>query len=323
MIGAHMTAQPTPARRFSAATLALGGAAILVVGALGYRFLAADGGDAGAPEVNAAAAAAADGAPGSVEDMVAALRERVRQDPDNHRDWFLLGLASRESGRHADAEQAFRRAMELAPREADYIAYLAEALLLRGGDTPPPEAEQLLRRVLELDPGNAQARYYLATIRDVRGDHRGAVDDLIALLGDAPEGAPWEAQVREAVTGIAATNDIDIEGRLPAPRQPAQSTATAAIPGPTRQDMDAARALPPAQQDEMVQGMVSRLEERLRQNPRDADRWIMLMRSRMVLNDRDAAREALRSGLAAFPNDAATQQRLRAAGAELGVPNPS
>lgn len=318
-----MTAQPSPASRFSAATLALGAAGILVVGALGYRFLASEGDAAGAPEVNAAAAAAETGMPGSVEDMIAALRERVRQDPDNHRDWFLLGLASRESGRHADAEQAFRRAMELAPQEADYTAYLAEALLLRGGNTPPPEAEQLLRRVLELEPGNAQARYYLATIRDVRGDHRGAVDDLIALLNDAPEGASWEPQVREAVTGIATTNNIDIEGRLPAPRQPAQSTATAAIPGPTRADMDAARALPPAAQDEMVKGMVDRLADRLRQNPRDADGWIRLMRSRMVLNDRNGAREALQAGLAAFQGDAATQQRLRTAGTELGVPSPS
>ncbi len=322
MIHPHMTGQPTPARRFSAATLALGGAAILVAGALGYRFLASDEDNPSDPEVNAAAAAAA-GAPDSVEDMIAALRERVRQDPDNHRDWFLLGLASRESGNYAAAEQAFRRAMELAPQDADYTAYLAESLLLRGGNTPPPEAEQLLRRVLELAPDNAQARYYLATIRDVRGDHRGAVDDLIALLNDAPEGATWEPQVRQAVTGIAATNNIDIEGRLPAPRPPAQSTATAAIPGPTRAEMDAARALPPGQQDEMVKGMVDRLADRLRQNPRDADGWIRLMRSRMVLNDRNGAREALQSGLAVFQGDAATQQRLRSAGTDLGVPNPS
>jgi cytochrome c-type biogenesis protein CcmH len=322
MIARQMIGQPSSARRLSAASLTLGAAAILVAGALGYRIFASEDGNAGAPEVNAAAAAAA-GAPGSVEDMIAALRERVRQDPDNHRDWFLLGLASRENGNHAAAEQAFRRAMELSPQEADYTAYLAESLLLRGGNSPPPEAEQLLRRVLELEPGNAQARYYLATIRDVRGDHRGAVDDLITLLNDAPEGAPWESQVRQAVTGIAATNNIDIEGRLPPPRQPAQSAATAAIPGPTRQDMEAARALPPAQQDEMVKGMVDRLADRLRRNPRDADGWIRLMRSRMVLNDRSGAREALQSGLAAFQGDAATQLRLRTAGTELGVPNPS
>ena len=138
------------------------------------------------------------------------------------------------------------------------------------------------------------------------------------LLREAPPGAPWEAQVREAVSAIAQENRIDLAGRLPTPA--ANGTATAAIPGPTREQMESARAIPPGQQDAMVQAMVDRLANRLRQNPRDAEGWIRLMRSRMVLNDPAAAREALRSGLAAFAGDQAIQQRLREAGSELGVP---
>jgi hypothetical protein len=44
------------------------------------------------------------------------------------------------------------------------------------------------------------------------------------------------------------------------------------------------------------------------------------MRSRRVLRDPAAARQALQSGLAAFADDAATQQRLRSAAQELGIP---
>jgi hypothetical protein len=44
------------------------------------------------------------------------------------------------------------------------------------------------------------------------------------------------------------------------------------------------------------------------------------MRSRMVLNEPQLAAEALRSGLAAFPDDRATQARLREAAQSLGVP---
>lgn len=254
-----------------------------------------------------------------MEEMITGLQERLRQDPDNHEGWFLLGMSYREGRHFAEAEQAFRRAMELAPQNADYTAYLGEALLLRGGDAPPPEAERLFRRALELQPGNPQARYYLATLRDHGGDHQGALDELIALLREAPADAPWEAQVREAATAIAAQNQIDISNRLPPQRAP-QANATAAIPGPTREQMEAARTIPPSQQDAMVQGMVERLAARLRQNPRDAEGWIRLMRSRMVLNDPQAASEALRSGLAAFNGDAATQQRLRTAARDLGVP---
>ena len=310
-----------PARRVTPATIALATAAVLTVAAIGIRVFGSSERVEAAAATNASTEAAP--GPGNMEAAVASLRERLRQDPDNHEAWHMLGLAHRDLGQFTEAEQAFRRAMELAPQNADYVAYTAEMMFLRGGRNVPPEAERLMRRVLELQPGNPQARYYLATLKDIRGDHRGAIDDLIAILRDAPADAPWEPQVRNAATRIAQMNQIDLDNRLPAARQPAQSVATGAIPGPTSEQMQAASAIPPSQQDAMSREMVARLRGRLQQNPRDADRWIFLMRSEMVLNNREAASAALRSGLAAFQGDNATQQRLRTAAQELGVPNPS
>jgi cytochrome c-type biogenesis protein CcmH len=315
---------PKAAPRFAPATLVLIAAAILAVAAVAIALTRSSGESAGAPVANAAGAAPDGTNPGDeLHNYFAELQEKVRRNPDDDASWYQLGGAYRQIGQYGDAERAFRRAVQLKPRNAEYAAYLAETLLLQGGDTPPPEAEQLFQRAHELDPDNAQARYYLATLKDFHGDHRGALDDLIALLRGAPDDAPWYPQVRDAASAIAQRNHIDIADRLPPARvvpQPQQSAATAAIPGPSQQQMQAATAIPPSQQDEMVQGMVGRLEARLRANPRDADRWMMLMRSRMVLNDPAAARQALNSGLAAFNGDAATQQRLRDAAAELNIP---
>jgi cytochrome c-type biogenesis protein CcmH len=300
-----------------AATLVLAAAGLIALGAVGVAvFRSSDG--AATPE----AAATTNGQQAaSIEAMIPDLVQRLRADPDNDQGWYNLGLLYREAGRFRESEQAFRRAMQLRPENADYVAYLGEALLLLGGRTPPPEAETLFRRAIALQPQNPQARYYLATLRDLRGDHRGALDDLVALLRSAPADAPWEPQVRQAAETIAAQNRIDIAGRLPPPRpRPPGDVATAAIPGPNRAQIDAARALPPSEQDEMARGMVGRLAARLRASPRDAEGWIMLMRSRMTLNDPAAASQALRDGLAAFPDDEAARQRLRAAAATLGVP---
>jgi len=305
-----------PKRRINSATVALAAAGLFAATAVGIALFRSGDPAEVAAENNMAAAQPAP----SMAEMIARLNEEANRDPDNDEKWYLLGLTYRDNGDFAGAERAFRRAAQLRPQNADYAAYLGEVLLLRGGDTPPPEAEQQFRRALELESGNPQARYYLATLKDLRGDHRTAVDELLALLREAPADAPWEAQVRSAVTSIARRNNIDISGRLPPPR-PAAPSATAAIPGPSREQMEAARGIPPSQQDAMVRGMVDRLANRLRQNPRDADGWIRLMRSRMVLNDPNAAREALRSALAAFQDDGATQQRLRTAATELGVPN--
>jgi cytochrome c-type biogenesis protein CcmH len=70
----------------------------------------------------------------------------------------------------------------------------------------------------------------------------------------------------------------------------------------------------------MIADMVDGLEQRLAQNPHDADGWVRLMRSRMVLGQEDRARAALQNGLRAFRDDQAAQRGLRAAAAELNVP---
>ena len=301
--------------RFNPATLALIAAGLIVAFVLAWRLWPASGAQE-VPEANAAAPQQA----GDADALIGQLAEAVRRDPDNHEGWFQLGLLLRNSGRFGEAGQAFRRAGELSPGNADYLAYRGEIMMVTARGEVPPEAERLFRRALEIDADNAQARYYLATIRDMRGEHAGAIDDLIALLREAPPGASWEAQVRTAIAGIAARNNIDVAGRVPPPRAPAASSATAAIPGPTSEQMEAARAMPPGEQDAMVRSMVERLEARLRQSPRDAQGWMMLMRSRMVMNQPDAARAALRSALTAYNGDAATQGRLREAARQLGVP---
>ncbi len=93
--------------------------------------------------------------------------------------------------------------------------------------------------------------------------------------------------------------------------------AARAIPGPSRADMEAASQLPKGQQDAMIAGMVDGLEAKLKANPADVDRWIMLMRSRMTLGETAKAAQALKDALAANPGAA---QLLNAQARMLGVP---
>jgi cytochrome c-type biogenesis protein CcmH len=305
-----------PRRRIAPATIALIIAALIALAAI-LVAITRSGGEGETVANQAAAAPGAAPAGATMEQTIASMRQRLSQDPDNHQGWYLLGLAYRDTGQFAEAKQAFERAMQLQPSNPDYLASLGETILVIGAANAPQEAEGLFRRAIEFRRDHAQSRYYLATLTDLKGNHQQAVDELLALLREAPSGAAWEPGVRRTVQEIAQRNNISIEGRLPAP--PPQSAATAAIPGPTREQMEAARSLPPSQQDQMVKGMVDRLAARLQQNPRDESGWMMLMRSRMVQGDRAGAAQALRSALAAFQDDAAVQQRLRDAAAQLGV----
>jgi cytochrome c-type biogenesis protein CcmH len=230
----------------------------------------------------------------------------------------MVGWAYAQSGDAAEAARAYRKAAEIEPDNGENWSSLGEAL-----QTPSrqivPEAKAAFDKAIGLNPADPRARYFLAVQKDLGGDHRGAVDDWIALLRDSPPGAPWEADLRRNIEQVATRNKIDLAGRLPQPG--AAPTAQAGIPGPTQEQLAAASSIPPGQQDQMVQAMVQRLADKLKANPKDEDGWIRMMRSRMVLNEPAKASEALRSGVAAFENDAATQGRLKSAAAELGVPS--
>ncbi|MEY4270452.1 MAG: hypothetical protein RLZZ58_1668, partial [Pseudomonadota bacterium] len=149
-----------------------------------------------------------------------------------------------------------------------------------------------------------------------------AIDDWFALLADTPPGAPWEPDLRRTITEVGKINGIDVTARLAAtkgaPLPPeTMPVAARAIPGPDRSDMEAASQLPKGQQDAMIASMVDGLEAKLAADPKQPDRWIMLMRSRMTLGESAKAADALRRAAAANPADAA---RLRAEARLLGVP---
>lgn len=267
---------------------------------------------------------------GDVATMVAGLEKKLKDNPEDFKGWATLGWSYYNLGRYADAAEAYARAVKIDPSNAEIWSALGEAQLLSGPGGVTPVAETSFRNALSIDRRDHRARYFMAVKKDQDGNHKGAVDDWIAILKDSPPGAPWEAPVRELIAKVAEENKIDIAGRVPEPSvapQQAQAAppmggdtvATDGIPGPNAADMKAATAMTPSQQDEMARGMVARLAARLEQNPQDADGWIRLMRARMVLNDPAGAQTALTKAKAAFKGNSAQLARFDEAAKTFGM----
>jgi len=232
-------------------------------------------------------------------------------------DWRVVGWAYAEKGDSEASAAAYRKAAAIEPANAENWSSLAEALQT-ASTSVVPEASAALEKALALDPSDPRARYFLAVQKDLRGDHKGALENWAALLRDTPAGAPWRADLERTIAQGASRNKLAVPEAVAAPAS--APVATAAIPGPSPDQLAAAGSIPPGQQDAMARAMVERLAARLAANPRDADGWIRLMRSRVVLNDPAGAGQALQSGLAAFAGDGATQGRLKSAAAQLGLP---
>lgn len=262
---------------------------------------------------------------GDVSSMIAALEKKMAANPGDAEGWNMLGWSYYNVGRYADAVKAYRHAADIDPKNPAYWSALGEVLVLSGPGGVTADAAQAFGKALAADPKDYRARYFSGVKQDQDGDHKGALDRWIALLKDAPAGAPWEDAVRAVIDRVSKANHIDVAGRIPphsaAPAQTSgDSVATAGIPGPTASDMQAANGMTPGEQNTMVQGMVDRLATRLAANPRDSDGWIRLMRARMVLNDPAAARAALAKAKAAFAGDPTELARLDSAAEALGMP---
>jgi cytochrome c-type biogenesis protein CcmH len=78
-------------------------------------------------------------------------------------------------------------------------------------------------------------------------------------------------------------------------------------------------AMPPREHDAAIRSMVDGLADRLESSPRDVEGWTLLMRSRVVLGEREVAATAFRKALEVFKDDSAASGKITAAAIELGL----
>jgi cytochrome c-type biogenesis protein CcmH len=249
------------------------------------------------------------------------LERRTEAQPDDLSGWRMLGAAYFDAGRYDDAARAYGKASTLAPDTSAVWSALGEARVMASKTDPmPAAAAAAFERALALDAKDPRARYFLAVKRDLTGDHAGAVGDWLALLAETPADAPWRADLVRTIEQVGRINKLDVATRIAAAEKsapaPTMPPAARGIPGPTARDLAAAQAIPPGEQRKMAEGMVARLEGRLKARPADTDGWIMLMRSRVTLGQPDKASQALRNAVAANPGQA---DMLRQQATILGV----
>lgn len=293
-------------------------AVLLAAALIGYRLM---GGEQSSPEVVA----------GDSVDPLAQLEQRSQDEPENISVWQELGFAYFDAGRFDEAARAYKKAIAISDDSAVLWSSLGEALVMASRVDPlPQEALDAFDKAIALDSEDPRGRFFLAVKKDLDGDHDGAIASLLELLKDTPSDAPWETDLRRTIEQIATINDIVLDDRIaasqaeqPTGNAPAglgisagEAVAAQAIPGPTQEQMAAAGAMRPSEQDEMVAGMVASLAARLETETGDVNGWIMLMRSYVTLGQADDAKDALGKAIAANPSDADT---LGEAAAVLGI----
>jgi cytochrome c-type biogenesis protein CcmH len=124
-----------------------------------------------------------------IEAMVQQLADRLEKNPDDTEGWKMLGRSYSVMARYPEAVRAYSRAAAKAPRDADLLAELADALAMARGQNLQGEPEELVLRALQIDPKNLKALALAGTAAFGREDFGGAVRHWSQMLAEVPAGS--------------------------------------------------------------------------------------------------------------------------------------
>jgi cytochrome c-type biogenesis protein CcmH len=151
----------------------------------------------------------------NLEAMVERLAAHLRENPDDATGWKLLGRSYASMERFPEAADAYAKAAVRAPRDAQLLADLAEALAMARGRNLEGEPEKLLARALELEAHNLKALALAGTAAFGRRDYRAAVahwEKMVPLVpAESEDGRSIRASVEEAK---ALISQKPLQGRV-------------------------------------------------------------------------------------------------------------
>lgn len=119
-------------------------------------------------------------------EAISAAREAVHNFPDNDNSWNSLAIALTATGAPAEAEQAHRTAINLAPEESRYHSAYGGTLIKL---SRLEDANKQFQAALKLDPHNTNALLGSAYIADKSGDLDTAIRLLETVISYTPPGA--------------------------------------------------------------------------------------------------------------------------------------
>jgi cytochrome c-type biogenesis protein CcmH len=122
-----------------------------------------------------------------VEQMVERLAARLNDNPEDVEGWKMLGRSLSVLGRFAEATNAYSKAAIRAPRDADLLADLADALAMARGQKMRGEPEELVQRALQIDAKNLKALALAGTAAYERSDFAAATRYWQRMLALVPE----------------------------------------------------------------------------------------------------------------------------------------
>jgi cytochrome c-type biogenesis protein CcmH len=251
-------------------------------------------------------------APQEYLDLVQKLRDTVAERPNDIQGHLLLSRQETNLGNFSAAAKLQARINELKGDQVtgqDY-ADLADLYVLATNGRISEEARVALEEALSRDPQNGVARFYGGLLMAQTGRPDIGFQMWDRLLRESAPDAPWVPAIRDRIEGLAMLAGQD-RYQLP----PLQE----ALPGPSASDMQNAAEMTPEERQQMVQGMVDQLSERLATQGGSAQEWARLIAALGVLGQSERAASIFEEAQGVFGADPQAMALLQQAAGQAGI----
>jgi len=222
---------------------------------------------------------------GQIRAMIQDLEARLEQEPDNPRNWNILGQAYEMLGDMPAAIHAYQKLVEFTDRHPDALIILGEALFVEADQVVKPDALALFKEARTQDPENPMTYYYGALERQQADDLQGAIDEYLGLLSVSPSNGQWVPEIEGRIAALAGELGIEVPVAQMMPPVDLAPAPSAGGPALSPEQMQQAQDMSPEEQQAMIRSMVARLAAKLQENPDDLAGWQRLAQAYQVLGD--------------------------------------
>jgi cytochrome c-type biogenesis protein CcmH len=134
--------------------------------------------------------------------MVEKLAARMKAQPDDPKGWLLLGRSMGALQRYAESADAYAKAAERLPGDADVLADWADAVAMAQGRKLAGKPAEIAQRALALDPAHPKALALAASAAMERKDDKAAIAYWNRLLAVLPPGSDYANDVRGTIAQL-------------------------------------------------------------------------------------------------------------------------
>ncbi len=239
-------------------------------------------------------------------ELIDKVKEKLAETPDDTRGRLLLARSLSRVERHEESWREYAKLITTNPDQpAEIFAEMAESMMQATQGYISPEAESAIDLGLQRDTADARLRHFKAMALAQRGELEQAHSRWVALLDDAPAGAPWAPMVYER------TAEAALELGIAPPKPPKSAPAT--VRGPDAEQIEAASGMSPEDRQSMIEGMVDGLAARLEEDPGVVAEWVQLIRAYTVMGRIEERDAAIKAAMEAHKDDSVALQQIQEA----------